>query len=111
MFFWPILGIIIFLLFLTLLNDIMKNIGNEYRLSNLFKKYLYKAWKFIFPPGAFPRYKKENKMETNYEKAMGLKAEYEELKMQLEKLKSRMIVVKTEAKKELNWIMDDNVDE
>ena len=37
-------------------------------------------------------------METNYEKTLTLKKEYEDLKTQLEEIKGKMLVVKQKAK-------------
>ena len=53
---------------------------------------------------------KERVMDTNYEKTMSLKKEYEDLKKQLESIKKRMLNVKQKAKDELNWIMSDGIE-
>ncbi len=55
--------------------------------------------------------KKEKKMETNYEKTLTLKKEYEDLQLQLEDIKGKMLVVKQKAKDELNWILNDKIDD
>ena len=64
-------------------------------------------YKCIFPSGEFPRYKKGIKMDTNYEKAMKLKDEYENLEAELKSLRIDMFIAKKKTKEELNWIMSD----
>jgi len=50
---------------------------------------------------------KKPKPKTNYEKTMGLKEEYEEIKERLVKAEAKMNNFKKKAKKELEWILSD----
>jgi len=51
--------------------------------------------------------KKESKMKTNYENAMSTKEEYEEIKKELAQAEAKMNEFKKKAKKELEWILED----
>ncbi len=59
----------------------------------------------------YKKLKGEKEMDTNYEKSITLKKEYEDLKNQLEVIKGKMVTVKQRAKDELNWIMNDKIDD
>ncbi len=65
------------------------------------ERFLKKTWKD----------EKEKTMDTNYEKAMSLKNEYENLKKELEAIKAKMLSVKQKAKDELNWIMSEKIED
>ncbi len=67
-----------------------------------------KQWKIL--NGLNDIEEKKNMENTNYEKVISLKKEYEDLKKQLENIKGKMLSVKQKAKNELNWIMNDQID-
>ena len=72
------------------------------------ERFLKKTWK----ENKSNKEKGEKEMEANnYEKTLTLKKEYEDLKLQLEDIKRKMLTVKQKAKDELNWILNDKIEE
>ena len=49
-------------------------------------------------------------MKSNYEKTMDLKKEYEMKKVELERVQKDLMDIKTKAKEELNWILNDDIE-